>query len=142
MSPQKSARELGNQKARAFLRRTLFLMGCGRVFEGTHAQMWNSLSKLETPGETRVLICGHEYTQINARFALTVEPGNGGLVARAKRVNASARQGQSTVPATMGEELATNPFLRAVYPACRSRRNAPGDRGGDLRLDPYAKDKF
>ena len=91
---------------------TLFTLGCGRMFEGTAAQMWNSLSKLRAlPAETRVF-CGHEYTQANARFALTVEPGNGALIERAKLVDALRSQGRPTVPATLGEELATNPFLR------------------------------
>jgi hydroxyacylglutathione hydrolase len=92
---------------------TLFTLGCGRMFEGTAAQMWNSLSKLRAlPAETRVF-CGHEYTQANARFALSVEPGNGALIERAKRVDALRSQGRPTVPATLGEEVATNPFLRA-----------------------------
>ena len=92
---------------------TLFTLGCGRMFEGTAAQMWNSLSKLRAlPAETRVF-CGHEYTQANARFALSVEPGNGALIERAKLVDALRSQGRPTVPATLGEEVATNPFLRA-----------------------------
>jgi hydroxyacylglutathione hydrolase len=92
---------------------TLFTLGCGRMFEGTAAQMWRSLSKLRAlPAETRVF-CGHEYTQANARFALTVEPGNRALVERAKTVDAMRSQGRPTVPATLGEEVATNPFLRA-----------------------------
>jgi hydroxyacylglutathione hydrolase len=92
---------------------TLFTLGCGRMFEGTAAQMWRSLSKLRAlPAETRVF-CGHEYTQANARFALTVEPGNRALVERAKAVDAMRSQGRPTVPATLGEEVATNPFLRA-----------------------------
>ena len=92
---------------------TLFTLGCGRMFEGTAAQMWRSLSKLRAlPAETRVF-CGHEYTQANARFALTVEPGNRALIERAKLVDAMRSQGRPTVPATLGEEVATNPFLRA-----------------------------
>jgi hydroxyacylglutathione hydrolase len=95
---------------------TLFTLGCGRMFEGTAAQMWHSLSKLRgLPAQTRVY-CGHEYTQANARFALTVEPGNRALVERAKSVDATRSQGRPTVPATLGEEVATNPFLRADRP--------------------------
>jgi hydroxyacylglutathione hydrolase len=95
---------------------TLFTLGCGRMFEGTAAQMWHSLSKLRAlPAQTRVY-CGHEYTQANARFALTVEPGNRALVERAKSVDATRSQGHPTVPATLGEEVATNPFLRADRP--------------------------
>lgn len=92
---------------------TLFALGCGRLFEGTPAQMWASLGKLRRlPDPTRVY-CAHEYTESNARFALTVEPGNPALVARAAAVKAARAQGQPTVPSTMGEERATNPFLRA-----------------------------
>jgi hydroxyacylglutathione hydrolase len=93
---------------------TLFALGCGRLFEGTPAQMFDSLAKLKTlPGETRVY-CAHEYTQSNARFAITVEPGNAALVARAAVIDAMRAEGQPTVPSTIAEELATNPFLRAA----------------------------
>jgi hydroxyacylglutathione hydrolase len=92
---------------------TLFTLGCGRMFEGTPPQMWHSLSKLAgLPGETRVY-CGHEYTQSNARFALSVEPGNSALKVRAAKVDKLRALGQPTVPATLAEERATNPFLRA-----------------------------
>lgn len=92
---------------------TLFALGCGRLFEGTPQQMWRSLSKLKAlPADTRVY-CAHEYTQANARFALTVDPANAALQARAQAVDAARRAGQPTVPSTIGEERATNPFLRA-----------------------------
>jgi len=95
---------------------TLFALGCGRLFEGTPQQMWSSLDKLrQLPPETKVY-CGHEYTQANARFALTIEPKNIALVTRAQRVNAARAQGRATVPSTMAEERATNPFLRADEP--------------------------
>lgn len=91
---------------------TLFALGCGRMFEGTQEQMWASLSKLMAlPGETRVY-CAHEYTQANGRFALTVEPGNQALVARMAEVDRLRAAGTPTVPSTIAEELATNPFLR------------------------------
>jgi hydroxyacylglutathione hydrolase len=106
---------------------TLFTLGCGRLFEGTPQQMWHSLSKLRTlPPETRVY-CGHEYTQANARFALTVEPRNEALVARARRVDELRQRDLPTVPATLGEELATNPFLRADQPALQAAMGASGD---------------
>lgn len=96
---------------------TLFAMGCGRLFEGTPAQMWASLSKFAVlPDETRVY-CAHEYTQANARFALTVDPDNAALRRRARKVDALRAKGTPTVPSTMGEERATNPFLRATDPA-------------------------
>lgn len=92
---------------------TLFALGCGRLFEGTPEEMWVSLKKLRAlPGDTRVY-CAHEYTQANARFALTVEPGNAALRERAKRIDALRAQGRPTVPSLMIEEVATNPFLRA-----------------------------
>jgi hydroxyacylglutathione hydrolase len=95
---------------------TLFAMGCGRLFEGTPRQMWESLNKLRAlPGDTRIY-CGHEYTQTNARFALTIEPGNRALQARAREVDAMRAEGNPTIPATMAEELRTNPFLRADDP--------------------------
>ena len=130
-------------KSRAlFCGDTLFLMGCGRLFEGTPAQMWTSLSKLKKlPGDTRVY-CGHEYTQANARFALTVEPGNRDLIARSKRVDEQRAQRKSTVPGTMAEELATNPFLRADNPSLQKSQNAPGDDVATFAAIRRAKDNF
>ncbi|HEX4270132.1 MAG TPA: hydroxyacylglutathione hydrolase [Rhizomicrobium sp.] len=96
----------------AFTGDTLFLMGCGRLFEGDPQMMWTSLSKLMTlPDDTRIW-CGHEYTESNGRFALTLEPGNPTLKARMAEVKAARAKGQPTVPATMGLEKQTNPFLR------------------------------
>jgi hydroxyacylglutathione hydrolase len=96
----------------AFVGDTLFAMGCGRLFEGTPAEMWDSLQKLlALPDDTRVY-CAHEYTQKNARFALTVEPGNAELVARAAEVDRLRANGLPTVPTTIGRERATNPFMR------------------------------
>ncbi len=121
---------------------TLFLMGCGRLFEGTPQQMWSSLSKLKKlPPATRVY-CGHEYTQANARFALTVEPKNADLVARAKRVDDLRATGQSTVPGTMEDELATNPFLRADVPDLQRAMGAPGDAVATFAAIRKAKDNF
>jgi hydroxyacylglutathione hydrolase len=98
---------------------TMFAMGCGRLFEGTPAQMWASLSTLaRLPADTRVY-CGHEYTQSNGRFALTLEPGNADLVARMKQVDDLRNQGLPTIPSTIGLELKTNPFLRPDSPELR-----------------------
>jgi len=95
---------------------TLFTAGCGRIFEGTPAQMLASLSKLAAlPGDTLVY-CGHEYTLANLRFALAVEPGNPALLARQAREQAKRDLNLPTVPARMDEERATNPFLRAAEP--------------------------
>jgi hydroxyacylglutathione hydrolase len=91
---------------------TLFACGCGRLFEGTPAQMVASLAKLaRLPQATRVF-CGHEYTLANIRFAQAVEPGNERLGKRLGRDAAKRDRGEPTVPSTIGEELATNPFLR------------------------------
>ena len=96
----------------AFVGDTLFALGCGRLFEGTPAQMWGSLQKiLSWPDDTR-LYCAHEYTQSNARFALTVEPQNHLLQARAANITRLRAAGTATVPSLLGEERATNPFLR------------------------------
>lgn len=93
---------------------TLFALGCGRLFEGTPAQMWASLSKLRSlPDDTRVY-CAHEYTESNARFAVTVEPGNETLYQRYRHIKALRAAGKPTVPSTLGEEKATNPFLRPM----------------------------
>ncbi len=110
----------------AFVGDTLFAMGCGRLFEGTPAQMWHSLGKLRAlPAATRVF-CAHEYTQKNARFALTLEPGNAALVARAAAVDRLRDQGRPTVPTTIGEEQATNPFLRADSTAIQATLGLSG----------------
>jgi len=92
---------------------TLFALGCWRLFEGSPAQMWDSLSTLRSlPGDTRVY-CAHEYTQANARFALSVDGDNPVLRARALAVDGLRAKGEPTVPSTLAEECATNPFLRA-----------------------------
>jgi hydroxyacylglutathione hydrolase len=121
---------------------TLFLMGCGRLFEGTPDQMWRSLGKLRAlPPKTRVY-CGHEYTQSNARFALTVEPENQALIARARRVDALRAEGKSTVPGTMAEESATNPFLRADRPAIQAAAGTLGDAVATFAAIRRRKDSF
>ena len=95
---------------------TLFACGCGRVFEGTAAQMLASLSKLAAlPDETRVY-CGHEYTLANIRFARAVDPDNALLAAREERAKRLRDAGRPTLPSTLGEERATNPFLRCAEP--------------------------
>jgi hydroxyacylglutathione hydrolase len=96
---------------------TLFACGCGRVFEGTPEQMVASLGKLAAlPDATRVY-CGHEYTLANIKFARAVEPGNEALAAREQRAQALRAAGKPTLPSTLGEERATNPFLRCAEPA-------------------------
>jgi hydroxyacylglutathione hydrolase len=92
---------------------TLFAAGCGRLFEGTAAQMWQSLSKLAAlPAET-LGFCAHEYTLSNLAFAKAAEPGNAAVQARIAHCSSLRAQGRPTVPFTLADELATNPFLRA-----------------------------
>lgn len=101
----------------AFVGDTLFSVGCGRVIEGTHEQMWNSLLKLRALPDDTQYYCGHEYTQSNIKFALTIEPDNAALRARAKEAAALRAAGKPTLPATIGAEKAENCFLRADVPA-------------------------
>jgi hydroxyacylglutathione hydrolase len=98
----------------AFVGDTLFALGCGRLFEGTPAQMWASLQKIAAwPDDTR-LYCAHEYTAANARFALSVDPGNEALRSRSAEIERLRAAGKPTVPTTVALEKATNPFLRAA----------------------------
>lgn len=96
---------------------TLFSLGCGRLFEGTAAQMHASLGKIAAlPDDTRVY-CAHEYTESNGRFALSLEPQNPHLLARMEQVAQLRAQGRPTVPSTLGQEKQANPFLRVDSPA-------------------------
>lgn len=96
---------------------TLFVIGCGRLFEGTPEQMWNSLQKLKAlPPSTRIY-CTHEYTQTNGRFALSVEPENSQLQQKMLDVRRLRAENKSTVPSTIEEERATNPFFRTDSPS-------------------------
>ncbi len=111
----------------AFVGDTLFAMGCGRLFEGDAAQMYESLRRLAAlPGETRIY-CGHEYTLDNGRFALTVEPDNRALVRRVEQVKSARERGEVTLPTTIALELETNPFLRAPTVEEFARRRAAKD---------------
>jgi hydroxyacylglutathione hydrolase len=106
-------------EAAVFAGDTLFSLGCGRVFEGTLDEMYGSTRQFRTlPPDTR-LYCGHEYTQSNARFALSVEAGNAALQARAAEVDHLRAANRLTCPSTIGAELATNPFLRTDSPEIR-----------------------
>ncbi|RBM09784.1 hydroxyacylglutathione hydrolase [Novacetimonas cocois] len=92
---------------------TLFSMGCGRLFEGTAREMFDSLRRLAALPDDTLVCCGHEYTLSNARFARHVDPDNAAVAARMQQVEALRAQGRPTVPVTLGEEKRTNPFLRA-----------------------------
>lgn len=97
----------------AFTGDSLMAAGCGRLFEGGPEMMWASLSRLMALPPGTLICSGHEYTTGNIRFALTIEPDNAALISRAKAVDSARKAGQATVPSTLSEELATNPFLRA-----------------------------
>ncbi|MCU4654904.1 hydroxyacylglutathione hydrolase [Roseibacterium sp. SDUM158016] len=106
---------------------SLMALGCGRVFEGTPAMMWDSLSRLAALPRDTLVFSGHEYTQGNARFALTIEPENPTLQARVAAVADARSEGRPTVPAELGEELDTNPFLRAGLPEVKALLDMSGD---------------
>ena len=111
----------------AFVGDTLFAMGCGRLFEGTAAQMFDNMRKLEALPDNTVIYCAHEYTQSNGRYALTAEPGNAALIARMNDVDAARVRGEATVPTTIALERATNPFMRAKNIAELAERRAAKD---------------
>jgi hydroxyacylglutathione hydrolase len=113
----------------AFVGDTLFAMGCGRLFEGTAAQMFGNMRKLEALGDDTAIYCAHEYTLSNGRFALTVEPGNDALVERMAQVTAMRNRDEPTVPTTIALERATNPFMRARSIDELAERRAAKDRG-------------
>ncbi|MHA6288916.1 hydroxyacylglutathione hydrolase [Maricaulis sp. CAU 1757] len=109
----------------AFVGDTLFALGCGRLFEGTPAQMWDSLQRLAAlPDDTR-LYCAHEYTEANARFARTIDPDNPALESYAASVIDKRSRGLPTVPTTVAVETTANPFLRATCPAIAERLDMP-----------------
>lgn len=116
----------------AFAGDTLFAIGCGRLLECKPPVMYESLKKLAAlPGETQIY-CGHEYTQANAKFALTVDPTNSALKERAKKIDALRAEGEATLPTTIAEELATNPFLRWHDPAIR--KNLGMEKASDAEV--------
>lgn len=127
----------------AFTGDSLMAGGCGRLFEGSPAEMWDSLQKLAAlPGET--LICsGHEYTTSNLRFAATIELGNPALSARIQRVAEARAAGRPTVPSVLSEELATNPMLRAALPEVKAALGMPGASDIEAFAEVRArKDRF
>lgn len=91
---------------------TLFSMGCGRLFEGSAEQMWHSLQRIKQLPKETLLYCAHEYTQANGQFALSLEPGNQLLLNRLKQVKQLRADNKATVPSSLEQELASNPFLR------------------------------
>ena len=127
----------------AFTADSLMAMGCGRLFEGSAEQMWDSLRRLrDLPGHT--LICsGHEYTQTNARFALTIEPDNAALRDRAHAIDKARAEGHATVPSQLSEERATNPFLRADLPELQRAMSLEGEPAAEVFAEiRRRKDRF
>lgn len=124
----------------AFVGDSIFPLGCGRMFEGDPAQMWAGLNRIAALPEDVRLYCAHEYTAANARFALTVDDGPA-LKARAEAVFTARERGLATVPSTVGEEKATNPFLRAPLLAGRLGAGGRPDPEAFLALR-RAKDAF
>ena len=112
--------------AAVFSADSLMALGCGRLFEGTAEQMWDSLQKFMALPEDTTVYSGHEYTAANGRFAMTVEPGNPALVARIAAVDKARADGIPTVPSKLSEELATNPFLRGHVPEVQQSAGLPG----------------
>jgi len=116
---------------------TLFSIGCGRVIEGTPEMMWASLLKLRALPDDTQIYCGHEYTQANIRFALTIEPDNPDLRARAEEAKRQIAAGQATIPTTMGAEKRENVFLRADEPSVaagvRMKGRSAAEVFGELR---------
>jgi hydroxyacylglutathione hydrolase len=124
------------EDATVFVGDTLFAMGCGRLFEGTPVQMWDSLQRLAGLPEATKVYCAHEYTAANARFALSVDADEG-VRRRAEAVFDARGRGEATVPTTIGLERATNPFLRA--PALRPDAAGPAQAFARVRTE---KDAF
>ena len=118
-------------------------MGCGRLFEGTPAQMWQSLLKLrDLPGDTLVY-SGHEYTASNMAFALSLGEANFAVASRAAQITEDRAAGKATVPSLLELELQTNPFLRADDPALQTAMGLSGEVASDVFAKIRAlKDKF
>ncbi len=121
--------------AAVFTADSLMALGCGRLFEGTPAQMWSSLSKLSALPEDTMIYSGHEYTAANARFAMTIEPDNARLISRSNDIDAKRAAGRPTIPSSLALEKATNPFLRADLPEIKK---AVGLDGAD-DVDVFAE---
>jgi hydroxyacylglutathione hydrolase len=127
----------------AFTADSLMAGGCGRLFEGTPAQMWSSLQKMDQLPPDTLICSGHEYTASNLRFALTLEPDNPALISRRGHVAALRDQGRPTVPVSLQTERETNPFLRAHLPALKSAVGLPGADDVTVFAEIRArKDKF
>jgi hydroxyacylglutathione hydrolase len=120
-----------NEKA-LFAADTLFSIGCGRVFEGNHPMMWDSLLKLRALPDDFKLYCGHEYTASNVKFALTVDSDNPALKARAEQVTRLRAENKPTIPVLLGEEKKANVFLRADDPQVAAKLHMKGASAAEV----------
>lgn len=118
---------------------TLFAGGCGRIFEGTPAQMFDSLSRLADLDPETLICCAHEYTVANLRFALYVEPGNAHLVERLASARATRSAGRPTLPSRLKEELISNPFLRCSQPEIVETASRKAGRHLEPGLEVFAE---
>jgi len=127
----------------AFTGDSLMALGCGRLFEGTPAQMWDSLTRLAALPTDTLICSGHEYTTSNGRFALSLEDVPPALILRMEGVERARAASQPTVPSTLAEELATNPFLRARDPAMKAALGMTDAQDAAVFAEIRArKDKF
>ena len=132
-----------HMEGHAFVGDSLFALGCGRVFEGTMAQMWESLQKLNALPDGTQIYCAHEYTTSNAAFAVTIDPDNEALSQRVAEISALRAANKSTVPTEIALERATNPFLRATEANVQARLNMSGAPAVDVFAEIRArKDSF
>ena len=126
----------------AFVGDAVFALGCGRVFEGNPAMMWESLSKLKALPADTTLYCAHEYTAANAKFAITIEPENAALQAYVTEITDKRSRDEPTVPMPLARELETNPFLRADNPALQAAMGHAGDPVATFAEIRSRKDRF
>lgn len=132
-----------HMEGHAFVGDSLFALGCGRVFEGTMAQMWESLQKLNALPDGTQIYCAHEYTTSNAAFAVTIDPDNEALSQRVAEISALRAANKPTVPTEIALERATNPFLRATDTNVQARLNMSGAPAVDVFAEIRArKDSF
>jgi len=117
---------------------TLFSLGCGRVFEGTYKQMFESLNKIKSLPEDTKIYCGHEYTKNNLEFCLKFNPGNNYLKEKEKFIKTSIREKKPTIPSTIKDEIKTNIFLRYDDPAVKNALNLK--KGTDLEIFTKLRD--
>ena len=127
----------------AFVGDSLFVLGCGRVFEGTMAQMWDSLQKLNKLPDGTQIYCAHEYSAANAAFAVTIDPNNQALHKRVAEITALRASDKPTVPTEIALERATNPFLRATDEVVQAHLNMAGAEPADVFAEiRQRKDNF